>query len=135
MNGPVKNHQTIENPMQALGLALRGGPAGRPWRFFSMPAHGTGPLGRSGLGGGVGNHCTACFPVFCPQDRFAAERPEAGGGKRDDGGGLQKTFRAAPNDDVNRLAGSIETIAAHQRMLVEKIKQAPSTYRRRKKSS
>lgn len=122
MNGPVKTIKPSKIPMQALGLALAAVlPAGLA---FFLHARGMVQVLWVEAGSGAASVIIVLlvFLFFVRKTGLPLSALRQAVESGTTGGGLQKDLPRGANDDVNRLAGSIETIAAHQRMLVEKIK-------------
>jgi len=111
MTVPLK-HQTIENPDAGIGTGAGGGPAGRPGVFSPCPRHGTGPLGRSGLGAASVIIVLLVFLFFVRKTGLPLSALRQAVESGTTGEAYRRTFRRGANDDGNRLAGSIETRAA-----------------------
>jgi methyl-accepting chemotaxis protein len=122
MDKPIKTAKPLAMPALALGLVVVAMlPAGMA--FFlrtnaGLPVHFV--EGGSALASAV--IVLLAFLLYVRKARSPLHALSAAMEGMTTGGATQKGLPRSGNNDLNCLAASIETIAAHQRMLVEKIK-------------
>jgi methyl-accepting chemotaxis protein len=121
MDKPIKTAKPLAMPALALGLVVVAIlPAGMA---FFLRTHTTAPVqwveGCSALASAV--IVLLAFLVYVRKARSPLHALSVAMESMMTGGAEQKGLPRSGNGDLNRLAESIETIAAHQRTLVEKI--------------